>query len=96
MSTPVLAQRDQGQQPPDQSQPGQASQSEDQQQTQAFMGKVVKSKGGYVLRDDASGTTYKLDDADSSKHFVGKSVKVVGMLDPATSTIHVLSIEAGS
>jgi len=90
MSLPALARQQ------DQQQPGQGSSAQTQQQVQAFMGKMAKSKEGYVLKDDVSNTTYKLDDEDQAKPYVGKSVKVTGTLDPSTSTIHVVSIETGS
>ncbi|HEX9110618.1 MAG TPA: DUF5818 domain-containing protein [Terriglobales bacterium] len=89
----------QGQQPQDpsaaQSQPSMGEQSAQGQTTQIFVGKIAKSKGDLVLRDDA-GTSYKLDNADQAKEFVGKSVKVTGTLDAATNTIHVTNIEAPS
>jgi hypothetical protein len=94
MSLPALAQRQQGQQP-GQAQPGPATSAQSQQQAQAFMGKIAKSKEGYVLKDDASSATYKLDNKEQASQYVGKSVKVMGTLDPATSTIHVVNIEPG-
>jgi Protein of unknown function (DUF5818) len=94
---PLYAQ--QGQQPQDpsaaQSQPSMGQQSAQGQTSQIFVGKIAKSKGDLVLRDDA-GTSYKLDNADQAKQFVGKSVKVTGTLDSATNTIHVTNIEAPS
>jgi Protein of unknown function (DUF5818) len=94
---PLYAQ--QGQQPQDpsaaQSQPSMGQQSAQGQTSQIFVGKIAKSKGELVLRDDA-GTSYKLDNADQAKQFVGKSVKVTGTLDSATNTIHVTNIEAPS
>jgi uncharacterized protein DUF5818 len=94
---PLYAQ--QGQQPQDpsaaQSQPSMGQQSAQGQTSQIFVGKIAKSKGDLVLRDDA-GTSYKLDNADQAKQFVGKSVKVTGTLDATTNTIHVTNIEAPS
>ena len=72
-----------------------SEQSNQSQQAQTFMGKIDKSKGDLVLKDDA-GTTYKLDNADQAKEFIGKKVKVTGTLDAATNTIHVASIEPPS
>ncbi len=60
------------------------------------MGKVSKSKGGFVLKDKAANTAYKLDDAAQAKKFSGKNVKVTGTLDPATNMIHVTDIEMAS
>jgi hypothetical protein len=89
----------QGQQPgsqdPTAQQPSMGQQSAQGQTTQIFVGKIAKSKGDLVLRDDA-GTAYKLDNADQAKQFVGKSVKVTGTLDSATNTIHVANIEGPS
>jgi lipopolysaccharide export system protein LptA len=64
-----------------------------QAQPQTFSGKIVKSKGGLALKDEATNTTYKLDNEDQAKQYAGKSVKVTGTMDPATNTIHVANIE---
>ncbi len=72
-----------------------SQQANQSQQAQTFMGKIDKSKGDLVLKDDA-GTTYKLDNADQAKEFVGKKVKVTGTLDASSNTIHVASIEPPS
>jgi uncharacterized protein DUF5818 len=68
-------------------------QAQDSQQAQTFSGKILKSKGGYVLRDEATNSEYKLDNDDQAKQFKGKNVKVTGTLDPASHTIHVTNIE---
>lgn len=81
------------QDPAAQSQPSMSQQSAQSQQT--FMGKIAKSKGDLVLKDEA-GTSYRLDNADQAKQWVGKSVKVTGTLDTSTNTIHVVNIEAPS
>ena len=75
-----------------QSQPSMSQQSTQSQPTQIFVGKIAKSKGTVVLKDDA-GTAYKLDNADQAKPFVGKNVKVTGTLDGSTNTIHITNIE---
>ena len=80
------------QQRPEQPQP-QPQASMGQQQSQSFAGKIVKSGSDYALQDEAANTTYKLDNADQAKQFVGKDVKVTGTLDPQTNTIHVERIE---
>jgi hypothetical protein len=80
-------------------QPGQSpasAQSAQGQQSQTFAGKIVKAKDGLVLKDEATNTTYKLDNEDQAKQYVGKSVKVTGTVDPATNTIHVANIEMGA
>ncbi len=83
------------QDPAAQSQTSMSQQSAQSQPTQIFVGKVAKSKGDLVLKDDA-GTSYKLDNTDQAKPFVGKNVKVTGRLDAATNTIHVTTIEPPS
>jgi len=92
MAIPIsaLAQRDTPQQPQS---PSTQSPSQDAQQTQTFTGKLVKSKGAVVLRDESSNTTYRLDNGEQAKQYLGKSVKVTGTLDPATNTLHVSNIE---
>jgi Protein of unknown function (DUF5818) len=84
------------QQPGSQDPSGQQTMSEpqpDQQQSQTFVGKIMKSKGGIMLKDSATNSTYKLDNAAAAKPYAGKTVKVTGTLDPATNTIHVANIE---
>jgi lipopolysaccharide export system protein LptA len=63
------------------------------EQPQTFTGKIVKAKGSFVLRDEATNAEYKLDNKDQAKQFEGKSVTVTGTLDSATNTIHVSNIE---
>lgn len=86
--------------PPDQqSQPTsqeQTSQSPAAQQPQIFSGKIVKSHGMAVLRDEATSTDYKLDNEDQAKQYMGKNVRVTGTLDPSTNTIRVTNIEMSS
>ena len=93
---PLYAQQQPASQDPAaQSEPSMGQQSTQSQATQIFVGKIAKSKGDLVLKDDA-GTSYKLDNADQAKQFVGKNVKVTGTLDGTTNTIHVANIEAAS
>lgn len=83
------------QDPAAQSQTSMSQQSTQGQTTQIFVGKIAKAKGDLVLKDDA-GTSYKLDNSEQAKQFVGKNVKVTGTLDASTNTIHVANIEASS
>ena len=94
---PLYAQEQQtgSQDPSAQSQSPMEQQSAQSQPAQIFVGKIAKSKGELVLKDDA-GTAYKLDNSDQAKQFVGKNVKVTGTLDATTKTIHVTNIEAPS
>jgi hypothetical protein len=93
---PLYGQQQPGSQDPAaQSQPSMSEQSTESQTAQIFVGKIAKSKGDLVLKDDA-GTSYKLDNTDQAKAFVGKTVKVTGTLDGSTNTIHVTNITAAS
>ena len=65
-------------------------------ETQVFSGKIAKAGGKYVLKDNATKMTYSLDDQTQAKKFEGQSVKVTGMLDAQSNTIHVSLIEPGS
>lgn len=86
-------------QPTAQQQPNAASQPPAMNEAadpQMFSGKIAKAGGKFVLKDDASKTTYLLDDQDKAKQYDGQEVKVSGTLDPQTRTIHVSSIAPGS
>jgi Protein of unknown function (DUF5818) len=63
------------------------------QTEQTFMGRIVKSKDGFVLKARSSGTTYKLDRQDIAKQYEGKDVRVTGTLDRSDETIRVSAIE---
>jgi hypothetical protein len=58
-----------------------------------FTGMIVKSGDNLVLADAESGTTFQLDDQQKAQEFVGKKVKVSGVLDNATGMIRVSAIE---
>lgn len=64
--------------------------------SQTFVGKVAKSGGKFVLRDDTTKAIYMLDDQARAKKFDGQAVQVTGTLDPSTKTIHVSSIAPAS
>lgn len=55
---------------------------------QNFSGTVVKLGDKYVLQD-ATGTSYDIDNQDEAKKFEGKKVKIHGKLDANGKTIHV-------
>ena len=65
-------------------------------ETQVFSGKIAKAGSKYVLKDNATKMTYSLDDQSQAKKFEGQNVKVTGMLDAPSNTIHVSVIEPGS
>jgi hypothetical protein len=53
---------------------------------------VANLGGKFVL--SAKGHVYRLDNQDQPKQFVGMKVKLRGILNPTTETIHVTNIEA--
>jgi uncharacterized protein YdeI (BOF family) len=79
--------------PPSQTAPDQTTPNQDQAKTTTFTGVIVKNGEQYVLRD-SSGNVYKLDDSSRAQAFEGKTVKVMGRLDPDSKMIHVDSIQA--
>jgi hypothetical protein len=83
----------QQQQPDTTSQPSAMNRASD---SKTFTGKIAKSGGKFVLKDDASKSTYVLDDQDRAKQFEGQSVQVIGTLDAQSNTIRISSIRPGS
>lgn len=79
-----------------------AQPAQDQQLAKTFIGVIGKSKGalvlkqGYASQDPNAKTTYKLDDQEKAKQYLGKNVKVTGTLDASSNTIHVSAIEGGT
>ncbi len=59
---------------------------------QSFTGKIVKDGSQYVLKV-ASNSTYQLDAQGDVKQYENQEVKVIGNLDRASNTIHVVKIE---
>jgi hypothetical protein len=78
------------------SQPMTQTQDAGQQAVQSFSGTIVKDGDNYVLRDEASNKTYKLDDQEKAKENEGKTVKVNGTLDSTSETIQVSNFEPQS
>ena len=81
--------------------PGQASSTPQKEQTDAttpsqtarsFEGKISKSGDQFVLQDNATSTSYKLDDQDKAKQYEGKNVKVMATMDASSNTLHVVDI----
>ena len=60
------------------------------QDAKIFSGRILRVDGKFVLRDSASNDTYLLDDQEEAKPFEGRTLTVVGILDPTSKTIHVL------
>ena len=75
--------------------PNLRAQSQEQQKTQTFVGKVVKARNGQfaLLTDEEHGTGVYLDDQEKAKPFEGKNVKVTGTLEVAKNLVHVTDIQ---
>jgi Protein of unknown function (DUF5818) len=75
---------------------GAQQEQQDQQKTQTFVGKVIKTRNGQfaLLTDEQNGKGVYLDDTDKVQPFEGKTVKVTGTLEVAKNLVHVASIEA--
>ena len=59
----------------------------------AFTGVIVRSGDKLVLLDTISKTSYQLDDQEKARDFLSKNVRVTGVLNPASGTIHVTAID---
>ena len=70
----------------------QTSATSSQQSARSFEGKIQKSGDKLVLQDSAAGTSYQLDDQSKAKQYEGKNVKVMGTVDSASNTLHVVDI----
>lgn len=58
--------------------------------------RCVKMGGKFVLFNPQTKKYYNLDDQKKPAAFAGEKVKVTGVLDSETRTIHVVKIQAGS
>jgi len=56
-----------------------------------FLGTIERSGAEFVLRE-ASGRTYRLDNAQPAQAYEGKAVQVAGLLDAGAAMIHVEQI----
>ena len=68
---------------------------QDQQDSQTFVGRIVKATNGQyaLLMDEQSGKGVYLDNQEKAKEFEGKNVKVTGVLETAKNLVHVTNIE---
>lgn len=74
--------------------PEEPSNSLDQQlEMKTFTGKVMKVGDKLVLQDSIGESTYQLDDQRQAEGFVGRNVKVTGVVNVVTQTIHIAKIE---
>jgi hypothetical protein len=55
---------------------------------QSFTGTIVKQGDKYMFQDSASGNMYDIDHQDEVSKYDGRKVKVRGVLDGSTHTIH--------
>ena len=81
---------------PQATQSNQSQPSSQVQNVQQFTGMIVKQGKSFMLKDNYGALAYKLDDQSRAKDYVGKRVKINGILDSATRVLHVQSIETGS
>jgi Protein of unknown function (DUF5818) len=58
-----------------------------------FLGTISKAGNQFVFSDDATKSSYQLDDQETASKFDGKKVKVTGTLDASNNIIRVQSIE---
>jgi Protein of unknown function (DUF5818) len=61
-----------------------------------FTGTISNLNGKYVLEGEYTGGPYLLDDQKRAKQYEGKHVRVIGVLEAASHTIHVRNIEEAS
>jgi hypothetical protein len=54
---------------------------------------VDKLHQEFVLADHASGEVYQIDDQKSVRPYAARLVRILGVLDPASGTIHVRKVE---
>lgn len=74
----------------------QGQQNQQQPEMQTFMGTIMKTGDQLVFSDDATQSSYRLDDQKTAQKFEGKKVRVTGLLDAQDNMIRVQSIEAAA
>jgi hypothetical protein len=70
-----------------------ASQVNDDDDLRFFTGKISNNNGKYVLDAESPRGPYLLNDQKMAKQYKGKHVRVIGVLEVASNTIHVRNIE---
>jgi Protein of unknown function (DUF5818) len=65
----------------------------DDEDLRFFTGKISSNNGKYVLDAESARGPYLLDDQKMAKEYEGKHVRVIGVLEVASNTIHVRRIE---
>jgi hypothetical protein len=58
-----------------------------------FTGIISNNNGKYVLEGESPRGPYLLDDQKTAKRYEGKHVRVTGVLDQSSNTIHVQKIQ---
>lgn len=62
------------------------------QSARSFEGRISKQGDQYVLEDKAAQTTYKLDDQQKAKNYLGKNVKIMATMDTRSHILRVIDI----
>ena len=60
---------------------------------ETFTGTIARKGDQFILTDDSSKFSYSLDDQQTAEKFVGKKVRVKGILDAVNNTIRIQAIE---
>lgn len=68
--------------------------SSSQHSARAFDGRIIRAGNAVVFLERSTRTSYRLDDQQKAKQFVGRDVEVTATIDPATNTLHVIDIIA--
>ena len=71
------------------------SQTQSEQKTATFTGQIIKIQNGQfaLLTDKQQNKGFFLDNQEKAKQFEGQNVKVIGVLEASTGTIHVTDIQ---
>jgi hypothetical protein len=77
-------------QPSSQAQP--QTNASSQPSAKKFQGKIARADEQLVFWDPSSQTAYQLDDQSKVAPYEGKNVKLTGMVDTKTNTLHVVDI----
>ena len=78
-------------QPPDQQSKPPADPQTQQTPARSFPGRIAKDRDRYVLQA-AGNTTYELDEQTGVQQYENQNVHIVGKLDAASNTIHIVKL----
>ena len=62
------------------------------QSARSFEGRILRVGDQYVLEDKAAQTSYKLDDQQKAKNYLGKNVKIMATMDSRSHILRVIDI----